>query len=422
MIEVAKMVDQHSFFVNPSRNERNRHKGEFTPTEVMNTLMGHIIGGRGRTRVMGTSIKSRDSAIVRLDLSNTPSDEGRSPLSTFASFLHTNGAMVMCTSKDGALVTFNAFGQGGKQEAHPKSPPTMVSLPPPMPSRREPNKVDVQAPNTTSLFDIQCAGGLLGPFTRFELHSRSENPPISFYSVTYEKLQSAQIATGLAMGPISFHLFHPYLQVDALLRLDPSVAEEDRPAEAGVRAGLNIGAGAFLKDYIVNYKEHQTSLRPPRRPPRQEDQQTENLTDEDLPGLRIIEDAIDMTIEATLMAYLEKQEWERQTRGGKLHYGWKYVDASHTLKRAEELPTELMNLTDNLMDAKDSEDIPLLAVQPNQVSVNDYEPGVGIGWHKDIDDLGDTITWISLMGTTTMEFRKGNGPVVSVQVPRYSAL
>ena len=103
------------------------------------------------------------------------------------------------------MITFNAFGQGGKQEAHPKSPPTMVSIPPPMSSQREPNEVDVQAPNTTSLFDIQCAAGLLGPFTRFELHSRSENPPISFYSVTYEKLQSAQIATGFAMGPISFH-------------------------------------------------------------------------------------------------------------------------------------------------------------------------------------------------------------------------
>ena len=189
-----------------------------------------------------------------------------------------------------------------------------------------------------------------------------------------------------------------------------------------MRAGLNIGAGAFLKDYIANYKEHQTLLRPPRRPPRQEDRQTEDLTEEDLPGLRIIEDVIDMTMEATLMAYLEKQEWERETRRGKLHYGWKYVDASHTLERAEELPTELMNLIDNLMDAKDSEDIPLLAVQPNQVSVNDYEPGVGIGWHKDIDDLGDTITSISLMGSTTMEFRKGNGPVVSVRVPRYSAL
>ena len=54
--------------------------------------------------------------------------------------------------------------------------------------------------------------------------------------------------------------------------------------------------------------------------------------------------------------------------------------------------------------------------------MNDYEPGVGIGWQKDIDDLGDTITSISLMGATTMEFRKGNGPVVSVRVSRYSAL
>ena len=196
--------------------------------------------------------------------------------------------------------------------------------------------MDVQAPNTTSLFDIQCAAGLLGPFTRFELHSGSENPPKSFYSVTYEKLQSTQIATGFAMGPISFHPSQPYLQVDALLHLDTSVAEEDRPAEARVRAGLNIGAAAFLKDYIANYKEHQTLLRPPRRPPRQEDPQPEDLTEENLPGLRIIEDVIDMTMETTLMAYLEKQEWERETRRGKLHYGWKYVDASHTLERADE--------------------------------------------------------------------------------------
>ena len=116
MIEVAKMGDQHSFFVNPSRNERNRHKGKFTPTEVMNTLMGHMIGGRGRTRVMGTSIKSRDSVIVRLDLSNTPSDEGRPPLSTFASFLHTNGAMVMCTSKDGALITSMHLDEGANRK------------------------------------------------------------------------------------------------------------------------------------------------------------------------------------------------------------------------------------------------------------------------------------------------------------------
>ena len=51
VIEVAKKLDQHSFF------KKSIHKGEFTPSKVMNTLMGHMIQGRGRTRVMGTSIK-----------------------------------------------------------------------------------------------------------------------------------------------------------------------------------------------------------------------------------------------------------------------------------------------------------------------------------------------------------------------------
>ena len=43
VIEVAKVVEQHSFFVNPSQNERNSHEGGFTPTEVMTTLMGHMM-------------------------------------------------------------------------------------------------------------------------------------------------------------------------------------------------------------------------------------------------------------------------------------------------------------------------------------------------------------------------------------------
>ena len=165
-----------------------------------------------------------------------------------------------------------------------------------------------------------------------------------------------------------------------------------------MRAGLKIGAGDFFKGYITNYKEHQTLLHPPRRPPQLEDRETEDLTEKDLPGLRIVEDAIGMAMETALMAYLEKQEWESDTRRGKLHYGWRYVDASRTLEQAEELSTELMNLIDKLLDAKGWDEMPLLAVQPNQVSVNNCEPAVGIGWHRDIDDLGDTISSISLMG------------------------
>ena len=133
------------------------------------------------------------------------------------------------------------------------------------------------------------------------------NPPINLYSVPYENLKSAQLATVFAMGPICFQPAQPYLQVDALLHLDSTLAEEDGPAEARVRAGLKIGAGDFLKDYIANHKEHQTLLSPPRHPQRLKDRETEDLTEKYLPGLHVDEDAIDMAMETTLMAYLEKQ-------------------------------------------------------------------------------------------------------------------
>ena len=71
---------------------------------------------------------------------------------------------------------------------------------------------------------------------------------------------------------------------------------------------------------------------------------------------------------------------------------------------------------------KELHNVPLFAVQPNQASINDYAPGVGIGWHPDIDDPGDTITSVSLMGDTTVDFWKGSGPVVSVRILRLSAV
>ena len=119
-------------------------------------------------------------------------------------------------------------------------------------------------------------------------------------------------------------------------------------------------------------------MHPRSRRPRLEGRETEDLRRRTSRAYASFKCAIDMTMETTLMTYLEKQDRERDTRRGKIHYGCRYVDASRTLEREEELPTELMNLINKLMDAKDSEDIILLAVQPKQVSVNTYEPGVSI--------------------------------------------
>ena len=108
-------------------------------------------------------------------------------------------------------------------------------------------------------------------------------------------------------------------------------------------------------------------------------------------GRHIAENDNNMSVESSLMSYFKKQESKHETRRGKLHYGWKYVDCSRTLECAEELPTAIMNLIEAPMETRDMEDIPLLAVQPNQVGMNDYEPGLGIGWHR-VNELGDTIT------------------------------
>ena len=176
---------------------------------------------------MGTSIKSRHSVIVRRTLAILQAMKDVH-LSLPLPLSFTLALQWSCATQ--GRVPW--LGNAGKRGAEIKSSQTMALIPPPMPSQRDPLKVDVEAPNTTSLFDIQCAVGLLGRFTRFEADSELENPPINLYSVTHEKLQSAQFATGFAKGPISFHPAQPYLQVDALLHLGPTVAEENRAAEA----------------------------------------------------------------------------------------------------------------------------------------------------------------------------------------------
>ena len=42
------------------------------------------------------------------------------------------------------------------------------------------------------------------------------------------------------------------------------------------------------------------------------------------------------------MAYLQKNRSGTENRRAKLHYGWKCVDISPALERADDLPTELL--------------------------------------------------------------------------------
>jgi alkylated DNA repair dioxygenase AlkB len=51
--------------------------------------------------------------------------------------------------------------------------------------------------------------------------------------------------------------------------------------------------------------------------------------------------------------------------------------------------------------------------------VTEYQPGAGIGWHRDAPPFG-IVTGISLAGTCRMRFQKGTGParqVSAIELP-----
>ncbi|MGI9323501.1 MAG: alpha-ketoglutarate-dependent dioxygenase AlkB, partial [Pseudomonadales bacterium] len=89
------------------------------------------------------------------------------------------------------------------------------------------------------------------------------------------------------------------------------------------------------------------------------------------------------------------------------HYGWKYDYKAKKVAsdmRLGALPVPLMELANNLYTDGYVKDI------PDQVIINEYEPGQGIASHTDCKPcFGDTIITISLGSGCVMEFTKEVG-------------
>jgi alkylated DNA repair dioxygenase AlkB len=87
---------------------------------------------------------------------------------------------------------------------------------------------------------------------------------------------------------------------------------------------------------------------------------------------------------------------ERKVKSYGLSYDW----SRHRLQAAEAIPQELKNLRDLVA--------PLAALRPQQlrqVLITQYEPGAGIGWHKDRPQFAEVIG-ASLLSPCLFRFRK----------------
>jgi alkylated DNA repair dioxygenase AlkB len=127
-----------------------------------------------------------------------------------------------------------------------------------------------------------------------------------------------------------------------------------------------------------------------------------NSSTERISGLTCISDFITPAEEAALLDTIDQQSWLTDLKRRVQHYGWKY---DYTARRVDEamrlgpMPEWLMDYCRRLY--KDGH-FPKL---PDQVIINEYQPGQGIAPHVDCVPCFDkTIVSLSLGSSCLMEF------------------
>lgn len=131
-------------------------------------------------------------------------------------------------------------------------------------------------------------------------------------------------------------------------------------------------------------------------------EETDNIPIEKISGLTYVPDYITLGQEADLITIIDKQPWLTDLKRRAQHYGYKYdytarrVDAS---MKIEEIPEWLQGYCDNL------ENKGHFPKKPDQVIINEYQPGQGITSHIDCTPcFEEAIASISLGSPCIMDF------------------
>ena len=125
----------------------------------------------------------------------------------------------------------------------------------------------------------------------------------------------------------------------------------------------------------------------------------------EIPGTTYIPEFMSHDEAAALYRWLDSQPpelWMRDLSRRVIHYGWRY---DYTNRRISPdlyigpLPERCAALAERL-----HRETSRFHETPNQVIVNEYEPGQGIAMHTDHPDFGPTVAMISLGDSWSMDF------------------
>ena len=124
-----------------------------------------------------------------------------------------------------------------------------------------------------------------------------------------------------------------------------------------------------------------------------------------LEGFRYQPELIDLAEEQMLIARVRELPFEHfDFHGYKgkrrvVSFGWSYDYSGRALQRAEEIPDYLLDLRERAAAFAE--------MNPNDlqhVLVTEYEPGAGIGWHRDKAVFGQVVG-VSLLAPCVLRFR-----------------
>jgi alkylated DNA repair dioxygenase AlkB len=127
-------------------------------------------------------------------------------------------------------------------------------------------------------------------------------------------------------------------------------------------------------------------------------------------GFRYLPDWVSVDEEKYLLSQIENLSFSEVRMHGVtakrrvVHFGWDYGYDSWTIEPTEPIPDWLMPLRTRagaLMDVSSD------AVA--EVLVTRYEPGAGIGWHRDAPMFGPMVVGVSLAGRCRMRFQRKVG-------------
>ena len=124
-------------------------------------------------------------------------------------------------------------------------------------------------------------------------------------------------------------------------------------------------------------------------------------------GFHYLPDWITVEEEKPLLSQIERLSFSDVRMHGVtakrrvVHFGWDYGYASWTIEPTEPIPDWLMPLR---LRAGALMGVPAEAVE--EVLVTRYEPGAGIGWHRDAPMFGPRVVGVSLAGTCRMRFQR----------------